>query len=542
MKKYISVLALSALTLGSCSDFLDVQKEGVPTTDTYFNNDQEAIDAVDALYYNFHDEETYGRDLYWEQGATTDIVWGRGRDYNSLATFEYTGNEGPLTNVWRYTTGIVSRSNWVVQQLLNKEAKTPLTPVEKRSLGEAYFTRGWAHFLYAYRYGTPEQGVPFVRYEDFEGGYDNSIPVQRKSVMENFQFIIDDMNKAIEYLPRFEEYDQDDRGRAHEAAAVGLKAKTYAYWATYDKSKWAEVIKLVNELETTYQRGLADTFSELFSSDFNNFWNREYVWSIPGNGVNSGGSIFPGVVLDKGGWGRYNGWGQNKPSLDIYNEMLKDGEGNERLRRSILEYGQEFEYFGEKKLFTESVDIPTGFQINKYMDAFKHKDADVTGYVSGNGNRPTSRVNFPVIRFAELLLFRAEAYLNTGNAAKATEDINRLRKRAKLEPIEGTATMANIYHERRCELAFEFYDHLFDLKRWHLSGDATIKELAKKELNTLPSVRIYEDSKDPNSSFEVKPYSAFKSKNTYQDYMIVFPYPSNEITKSNGQLKQNAGY
>lgn len=36
----------------------------------------------------------------------------------------------------------------------------------------------------------------------------------------------------------------------------------------------------------------------------------------------------------------YNGWGQNKPSYDIYEEMRKDGEGNARLIRSILEYNQ----------------------------------------------------------------------------------------------------------------------------------------------------------------------------------------------------------
>ena len=35
----------------------------------------------------------------------------------------------------------------------------------------------------AYRYGLDTQGVPFVRYEDFEGGYDNSIPPQQASVL-----------------------------------------------------------------------------------------------------------------------------------------------------------------------------------------------------------------------------------------------------------------------------------------------------------------------------------------------------------------------
>lgn len=103
------------------------------------------------------------------------------------------------------------------------------------------------------------------------------------------------------------------------------------------------------------------------------------------------------------------------------------------------------------------------------MDAFKYSDPVGEGAVSANGDWPTVRVNFPIIRFAEMLLFRAEAYLMTGQADKATADINRIRLRSNLTPLTGTATMKNLYHERRCELAFEFTDHLFDLKRWNRS-------------------------------------------------------------------------
>ena len=56
----------------------------------------------------------------------------------------------------------MSRANWIIQELVKKEKGTTLTAVEKRSLGEAYFSRGWAHYLIAYRYGTDKQGVPFV--------------------------------------------------------------------------------------------------------------------------------------------------------------------------------------------------------------------------------------------------------------------------------------------------------------------------------------------------------------------------------------------
>ena len=69
--------------------------------------------------------------------------------------------------------------------------------------------------------------------------------------MDNYKLIIEDMDKAIAYLPNFESYDADNRGRAHQAAAVAFKAKTYAYWATWDATQWNNVIELVKQVSVT---------------------------------------------------------------------------------------------------------------------------------------------------------------------------------------------------------------------------------------------------------------------------------------------------
>jgi hypothetical protein len=537
------LLFMSLISFSACSDFLDVKSEGSPTMDNYFQSDQQAIDAIKALYSRFPQEAQFGRDLFWEQGGANDIVWGRPRSYNSLAFLTYSGDESPLRGNFEYFYMWMAQSNWVVKSLLDKQKTQELTDIETRSLGEAYFMRAFNHFYLAYRYGTKDQGVPAIQYEKLEGDYDYSIPPQQASVVDNYKMIIEDLQNAEKYLPVFESYGPEDRGRAHKAAAVGYMAKVYAYWATWDSSQWQNVITCVDKLENEYGRDLATSFSQLFSSDFADFWTKEYLWSIPGNGgAEGGGSEFPGVVLENKGWGIYNGWGQNKPSLDIYEEMLKDGEGNERLTRSILAYNQEFQFNGETRKFYSASDLDAGFMINKWMDPFKY--ANFTNeYVNSNADWPTARVNFHILRFADCLLLRAEAYLNTGNAAKATEDINRVRTRSHLAPLSGTATTADLYHERRCELAFEFTDHLYDCKRWAVSGDATIKALALKELTEAPRVRYYADRLDPESTFTVGKYSIFENMDKqWEDYKIVFPYPSEQINKSHGALKQNKGY
>ena len=549
MKKYIilAFVAVGTLSVASCAKFLDVKAEGSPTADQYFQNDQQSIDAVDGIYARLAQESCMGRELYWEQAVANDIVWGRTRGYPTLATFEYTGDESPLRSVFgnAYTEGM-NRANWIIQQLLLKQQENfTLTAVEKRSLGEAYFMRAYWHFLIAYRYGTKDLGVPFVAYETVEGGYNNEIPEQQPSVMKDYELIISDLQKAEEILPKFEEYGAADRGRAHKAAAVAVMAKVYAYWATWDKSQWPNVITCVDKLENTYGRDLHPVFTDLFAPDVDKFFTKEYCWGYPSNGSNngkSGGSIeFPGVSLENKGWGKFNGWGQFKPSYDIYAEMAKDnkpGEGkNERLAASILEYGDVFPYFGEDRVYWSTSDVEAGFQIYKFMQPFAPADPQGAGYLLDNADWPCTLINWPIIRFADCLLLRAEAYLVANNVSAATKDINRIRERSHLAPIDGASWQA-LYHERRCELAFEMAnDHAADCKRWAVGGDAEIKALALAELNAHPQVRHYVDRSDPESDYTVGDYEDYKNQLKWNDKFITFPYPSEQIRKSAGALK-----
>ncbi len=544
MKTYISIVAVAAaMTLASCSDFLDVQPEGHPTTENYFSNDQQAIDAIDMLYGRLHQENVFGREFFWEQGGGQDVVWGRTRGYTTLATLKYTGHESPLTSTFKQFYNTMARANFVISKLLKKESSTKLSDVENRSLGEAYFIRGLCHFYVAYRYGTDKQGVPFVRYEDFADGYQNTIPPQSPTVMDDYKLIIEDMDNAMKRLPTVDQYDNANKGRAHKAACVAYKAKTYAYWACWDKSQWNNVISSVNELENTYGRGLAPTFAELFSSDVSKFFGKEYLWGIAGYGGATGGGIeFTGVILENKGWGLYNGWGQNKPSYEIYEELAKDGKDNDRLKRSLLEYNQEFQFFGKTRRFFSTSDVESGFMCNKYMEAFEDEDCVKNGKVNANGDWPTTRVMFPLIRMAEMYLFRAEANIMNNNAAAAAADINKVRNRSNLASLGHTPTMMDIYHERRCEFVFEYADALYDLKRWHKSCPE-LKTVTEHALTTQPRIRKYADRSNPASSFTLAPYSDNTDRITsYDDHLIVFPYSSELITKSNGKLKQNDGY
>lgn len=549
----LSLAALSALTLTSCSDWLDVKPEGTPNEANYWLTDDDYTTAVTTLYGNLSMEETWGRDLFWEQGASDDIFYSRSRGnaQMNLANLNMDGEtEGSIQSFYNYMYETNAASNDVINHALKLVSRSAII---NNRLGEAYFMRAFSHFMIAYRYGRVDNGVPFDRYEDYEEYPSGKIPEQRASVLDNYELIIEDLDKAADLLPWFTQYGSEDYGRASKDAAIALKVKTYAYWAQHDPAQWQKIPALVDQLENEGGRGLMDSFAALFESA--NEWSQEYIFSVNSSGATLAGSIFPGMMLDNKGWGRYNGWGNFKPTLELWAEY---DENDARRPVTIMQYGDEFTFFGEKRRFYSTADLECGFHFNKYMEPFRYGSVDpVSGagvgntHVSPNGNRPTTDLNLPIMRFAEMLLFKAEALIETGKGAEAATVLNRISSRAGMGNLYTNATIEDLMHERRLELAGEFTDRVMDLKRW-----AAKYPIAKTKLEAAKHGLKYLDRSDPDSqldtvkgqemTFNGKTYKGvieIMSAKTYDaDKACVLPYEQNEVTKAQGALKQNKGY
>lgn len=549
----LSLAALSALTFTSCSDWLDVKPEGTPNETNYWLTDDHYTTAVTTLYGNLSMEETWGRDLFWEQGASDDIFYSRSRGnaQMNLANLNMDGEtEGSIQTFYNYMYETNAASNDVINHALKLESRSAII---NNRLGEAYFMRAFSHFMIAYRYGRVDNGVPFDRYEDYEEYPSGKIPEQRASVLDNYELIIEDLDKAADLLPWFTQYGSEDYGRASKDAAIALKVKTYAYWAQHDPAQWEKIPALVDQLENEGGRGLTESFAALFESA--NEWNQEYIFSVNSSGATLAGSIFPGMMLDNKGWGRYNGWGNFKPTLELWAEY---DENDTRRSVTILQYGDEFTFFGEKRRFYSTADLECGFHFNKYMEPFRYGSVDpVSGagvgnsHISPNGNRPTTDLNLPIMRFAEMLLFKAEALIETGKGAEAATVLNRISSRAGMGNLYTNATIEDLMHERRLELAGEFTDRVMDLKRW-----AAKYPIAKTKLEAAKHGLKYLDRSDPDSQLDTvkgkemtlngKTYKGvieIMSAKTYDaDKACVLPYEQNEVTKAQGALKQNKGY
>jgi hypothetical protein len=527
--KNIYFILFSLVLLTSCAeDWVDTKPYGLPTTAFFWQSDEDVNKAVASMYVPMGYESTWGRDLFFVQVASDDLIVGRTKQAaEDIKNFKPTGREGYLTSGWNDLYWMMDKANQVLANIDN--AKNVSNAVRSRAKGEAYFVRAFSHFWIAYLWGNVNQGVPFDGPENPE--YQKRIPPQLPSVKDNYAQIISDLTKAADLLPLFETYGTADQGRAHKAAAWGYMVKVYAYWAGYDNTKWALIPDLCDKIKNEGKRALVkvagnpkESYRSVFTVAQN--WGSEYLWSV--NSGTEGGSEFPGVVLENKGWGKYNGWGYFQPTEELYNEYETT---DPRRDVTILKFGDQFTYFGQSMRYS-STNSMSGFQINKYMEPYSYGTGGNSGtnlFINQSGDNPTTKLNLPLMRYAEILLFKAEALLKQNKPLEAAAPLNELRDRVGLAPI-ASPTLDDLKHERRCELACEWTDRLQDLKRW---GD-----VAKIQMPLHG--RSHTDKTNPDSPYTV--VEVWKTRTYDPAKHIAWPYNPDEISRSNGAYKQNAGW
>lgn len=501
MKIFNRILIITGLSasLLSCTNELDIQPEGTPTEASFWKTENDLITGANAMYKPLSDSEFYGRGFFWFINASDDMVTGRSKsEADNVKNFSsnYIA-AGDLETQWNKRYTVIGVANRVIRNVNNIQASQA---VKNKYLGEALFMSSRMYFELAYSYGNEKAGIPIVdRTKEPDG------PTPRAAnVMENYKFIVEDLKKAAELLPSHAELPAKDYGRPHKAAAWALLAKVYLFM-----KDWQNAAFWANEVMTKGNRNLLNNYADVFKAENN--YSSEYIWSVPSTPkFNSVGSILPGVMLENKGWGEYNGWGYFQPTKELYDEYEA---GDLRRNTTVLKLGDKFTFNGTERTYASSNSL-TGYQFNKYMDAFKYPLS--SGHVSANGDYPCTDLAVPIMRYAEVILIKAEALLMSGG--NADQEINMIRTRAGLAPKTG-CTMPDLKHERRCELAGEWADRHRDLVRW---GDA--QATYAKPLHGINGQVVW------------------ATRNFNPSVHNVWAVPQAEIVNSYGIIKQNEGW
>lgn len=376
--------------------------------------------------------------------------------------FEIFGNLNPAVSEVGGYYGIayqlVNRSNTMLQKIGEEEGIYTTPNLKEYNTGEALFFRGYAFFQLWNWFGTS----PIIT-ERITGTDRIAQPSSEGNQL--LDQAITDLQEAAGLLPL--SWDNANLGRVTSNAANGLLGKALVFRADYTGNT-ADYTAAIQAFNVIQGRALMPNFSQNFSNLNEN--NEESLFESQASRSSVSDNVwlsndnFAGVGSISAYWGLY----QNHFSL----------------------FGAAPLTATDKLLNTFDVDDPRmaltlnpdDASIVKYTREGEFQFTD-TGV--GTDNNPR------ILRYADVLLLRAEALIKSGgSASEAIELINQIRTRARFSTEDGSEaaaplnrltgeTNANailewIREERFLELAGEEGHRFLDLKRWNAAGDINI--------------------------------------------------------------------
>jgi tetratricopeptide (TPR) repeat protein len=476
MNKYIHYLAIVAC-LSSCSDELDIK----PTSElenVYFENENRVQQGVGACYAAI--TNLYGPLLNDGGGIhkilflPSDDVTNQDAGNGDMEAFSgLNSSNGQVITAWSRLYQLIYRTNFMLEKLEDSQIKELVSSdgLWNANKGELLFLRSWAFYrLWDWFRKAPIQTMRVVTINDA------ILPPS-----EGFQMLdqaIVDLETAATLLPAESYWSESvERGRVFNESAYGLLVKCYVLRARYNNKNADDYRKAISAFEKINTRRLVN-FNDNFDYHFEN--NAESLFEFQASHTinqdnawldnNFGGSVGQMGAMyhySTEHWSNYvcGIYGPTKKLMAAYENDDPRKEGTFSKNRTNVN--------GDvNEPATWAWDKFDGYQLQKYVKPRRCWFEPTWGISSTN--------NVRLIRYGDIKLLAAEAYLQTGDAAKALIQVNDIRKRARESTDNGVASsspadltsvsMDDIMHERYIELVAEEGIRWTDLRSWHAAG------------------------------------------------------------------------
>ena len=543
MKQYsITFLLASALTLGSCSDFLDRDPLSQASENTFWQTEADAQTGVNALYPLLPDSRDFWRDCQSDNSLMTN-AWGEG-GLGYICQGSHTAATGYLSEEWRY--GDIRRILYYLDRLKDMdidEAK------KKRFEGEARFILALRYYRMTRHFGD----IPLIKEKPIDL---DEAALPRSPKQEVLDYALANVNKAIDYLP--ETYTNDNIGRITKGAALTLKADMYLDMASYAKfhkgqdatELWKEAALAAKQVIDLNLYGLEDDFAYIFKAEANNN-NKEVILAFQYK-EDEKTHMLPILASPAGTGITGQGWASFCPTRQLV-DSYETTEGKTIYESDLYDKNNPWENRDarlKKTFFLPGYEClrPNG-SYEPYMphpaynkdERINHEGGGITGYMYLKYNdqeleKPSaSWTNFSLYRYAEVLLIYAEA-LNEydPNNTQIAWAVNQVRKRAELPGVDNLignqeAMREKIREERRHEFVAE-HKRYFDILRW---------KIAEKVLNE-PGYGINKDENAPIGDYTVEQFLG-QNRTFDASKHYLWPIPQSARDK-NPNLGQNPNW
>lgn len=509
---FIIIFAVSVLFAGCTDDLLDKKPLSSLSNTTFWKNGKDAELALMGCYDGMQSKMLYRGEGYQGGSGVTQfdfltddgyVVWSWMK-FVPLSTGRFTATSWGNNTYWADCYKVIARANQIIHFVPGIEGMDKEQSL--KIVAEAKVLRATVYNLLTMTYGD----VPLIT------GIQNiaDAKVAKNSKEEVVSFIIDDLEECYDHLPK-----QAEWGRITKGAALGILSRIYLY-----NKEWANAAETAKKVIDLGVYSLYPDYQQLFKPE--NEKNAEVIFPITfSSGLGQEGSKWMSYYSSRG-YVNYRAALPNLVDEFYYTDGLPASQSKRfdatditlnrdpRMIATMTSRGWPGWRGGTRE--NEGVFFP-----NKYI-------------AENSEFRNDSPQDFYLIRYAHILLIRAEALAQQGTHRDIYTLLNEVRDRAgmpSVEEVEGAGLsqaelLKLVKHERRVETAFEGLRY-FDLKRW----------------NEIKEKYDYYNANEYNNYQGVAGEKYYKSmqERVWLEKYNKWPIPQTELD-ANDNLIQNDGY
>jgi hypothetical protein len=477
MKKYLIIIFAMGV-LFSCDSFLEEKPYDFLGTN-FYQNEKDATIGLNGVFAIMQSQNYYQRTVWLVSELQGDYLQTAlaNAPRQELEGFTFTGSNSEITNWWVNAYKLISRAN----DLLEKVPAIAMDDAKKNNiLGNARFLRGLAYFDLVRSFGE----VPLVL-TTIKSPSDEMKPA-RTPLADVYNQIIEDLNFAEANCPMEKSIPAAEKGRVSTGAAASLLAKVYLTRASSTAAQAGDnqaALDACTRVITSNQYKLIDTYADIFSPDPAKENGPEHIFSVQFDLPPNIGNItiqmqYPieSALIGGAGAGSFKVNPAFATSYDAADQR-KDNVSNMAGAKTLPNY-----FF------------------------YKYKDPNRKGN--------DSRINWIILRYADVLLMKSEA-LNNLNPADLTkfDGLNEVRARAGLGALDISTVVTSddfvnaLLQERAWEFCLEGH------RKYDLIRMGKLKEV---------QLAVY--------------------GRTIDDKYLLFPIPQSEILLNPNLKPDNPGY
>ena len=542
MKKVIYIILALGFLMSSCGeDFLETVPYSFTSPENFYQTEADYELAINGVYDVINSSgiqgqgnlPTWGRGLYFMLNGSTDEMVANGATggvtYAPFGNASYTSDSEFLRYNWFYWYAGISRANFVIQNIEKVNFSNTARQAEIKY--EAVFLRGLYHYYLANLFG----GVPV---------YTTSVQdpeAARQPLSEVYDQIIDDFTDAYDNLPGAASI----KGRANKWTAAGFLVKVYTYLGSCKTNNvGASMAFALNSFDWVdaadmYSTALTVSNDIIANSGYKLTEHYDYLFRETTRSAQYEETLLAAEACDDAGNYKINvilnnlcpqgnrntvggGYGWQRPLGELWFKYNDDD-----FRKTynltgnfsgpvITEDIEGVNYFAPRAIPNTN----TGWYCGGKFRMRDPKEKALTSWASD--------LNFPLLRYADILLLNAEALYMTGDEAAARNVLTTVRERVANSDVNLLNTayykvdfIEELIDERTRELCFEGVRR-FDLLRFGVFTDVITS------LSTEKTVGFYNTN-------------VVTLQANWAEFKIWFPIPISE-TDVNLNLVQNPGW